>query len=206
MPTSPPPSPGLRSSSPDAPPPAAPSPWVTRFAPLLRAHAQVLDLACGRGRHARALAALGHRVLAVDRDESALRELRGLPGIEVLAADLEAAAWPLDERRFDAVIVTNYLWRPLLPHIVQAVAEGGVLIYETFALGNGSVGKPSNPDFLLRPGELLDAARPHLRVVAYEDGFVAAPKPAFVQRICAVREHPPAPAVGAGSHPAKYNL
>ncbi len=203
MPTSPPPSPGLRSSSPDAPPPAAPSPWVTRFAPLLRAHAQVLDLACGRGRHARALAALGHRVLAVDRDESALRELRGLPGIEVLAADLEAAAWPLDERRFDAVIVTNYLWRPLLPSIVRAVDRAGVLLYETFALGQQAIGRPRNPQFLLRPGELLDAVRPGLRVVAYEDGYVASPHPACVQRICAVRE----PDSGAGdSHAPKYNL
>ncbi|MDE2130526.1 MAG: methyltransferase domain-containing protein [Betaproteobacteria bacterium] len=182
----------------------APSPWVMRFVPLIEPGARVLDLACGGGRHVRALAARGFAMHAVDRDAQAVEPLRAMA--QVTLADLEAGAWPLGENRFGAVIVTNYLWRPLLPHIVQAVAEGGVLIYETFALGNGSVGKPSNSDFLLRPGELLDAARPHLRVVAYEDGFVAAPKPAFVQRICAVREHPPAPAVGAGSHPAKYNL
>ncbi|OIQ89124.1 tellurite resistance protein TehB [mine drainage metagenome] len=184
----------------------APSPWVMRFVPLIDPGARVLDLACGGGRHVRALAARGFAMHAVDRDAHAVEPLRAMA--QVTVADLEAGTWPLGESRFGAVIVTNYLWRPLLPHIVQAVAEGGVLIYETFALGNGSIGKPSNPDFLLRPGELLDAVRPHLRVVAYEDGFVVTPKPAFVQRICAVREHPPARAAeaGAGSHPAKYNL
>ena len=173
-----------------------------RFVPLIEPGAQVLDLACGSGRHVRTLAARGFAMHAADRDAQAVEPLRAIA--QVTVADLEASAWPLGASRFGAVIVTNYLWRPLLPRIVQAVAEGGVLIYETFALGNGSIGKPSNPDFLLRPGELLDAVRPHLRVIAYEDGYVATPKPAFVQRVCAVREHP---AVSATEpHPAKYNL
>ncbi len=185
---------------------AAPSSWVMRFVPLIQPGAQVLDLACGSGRHVRALAAQGFAMHAVDRDAQAVEPLRAMA--QVTVADLEAGAWPLGESRFDAVIVTNYLWRPLLPRIVRMVAEGGVLIYETFAQGNGSIGRPSNPDFLLRPGELLDAVRPHLRVVAYEDGFTVTPKPAFVQRICAVRENPPARGAEAGAepNPAKYNL
>ena len=183
-----------------------PSPWVLRFAPLIAAGAPVLDVACGRGRHVHWLAERGHAVHAVDRDAQALEPLRHIATIRV--ADLEAAGWPYGAQTFGAVIVTNYLWRPLLPQIAAAVAPGGVLIYETFALGNASVGKPSNPDFLLRPGELLDLAHPALRVVAYEDGYVDAPKPAFVQRLCAVREPPPASDAGTGAQapPAKYNL
>lgn len=139
---------------------------------------------------------------AVDRDAQALEPLRAIA--QVTVADLEARPWPLGESRFGAVIVTNYLWRPLLPRIVEAVADGGVLIYETFAQGNGAIGKPSNPDFLLCPGELLDTVRPHLRVIAYEDGYLDKPKPAFVQRVCAVRERPASSATEP--HPAKYNL
>jgi SAM-dependent methyltransferase len=181
---------------------SAPSPWVLRFASLIRPHAEVLDLACGSGRHVRALAAAGHPVLGVDRDAAALQSLRALPGVRVLQADLENAPWPLRER-FAAVVVTNYLWRPLLPRIVQGVDQGGVLIYETFALGQASIGRPSNPQFLLRPGELLDAVRGELRVVAYEDGFEASPRGAFVQRICAVRESSPG---SMPEQPPKYNL
>ena len=183
-----------------------PSAWVMRFAPLLAPGASVLDLACGSGRHVRALAARGHAMHAVDRDAQALEPLRGIA--KVLVTDLETGPWPFGTQTFGGVVVTNYLWRPLLPHIVRAVANAGVLIYETFALGNETVGKPRNPDFLLRPGELLDAARPALRVVAYEDGFVQAPKPAYVQRICAVREGMPAqaPVASAERPPAKYNL
>lgn len=162
-----------------------PSPWVTRWAHLLPAGATVLDVACGSGRHLRWLAALGHRVTGVDRDEAAVAPLRALA--EVMVADIEQGPWPWPGRRFDAVIVTNYLWRPLLPTIVDAVADGGVLIYETFADGQQTVGRPSRPDFLLRPGELL-AACAGLHVVAYEDGFLDAPA-RFVQRIAAVR-HP----------------
>lgn len=161
-----------------------PSPWVVRWSRLIAPGGTVLDVACGGGRHARWLAQRGFRLTGVDRDAVALAALHGIA--ETLTADIESGPWPFDGRRFDAVVVTNYLWRPRLPHIVAAVAEGGVLIYETFAAGNETVGRPSNPDFLLRPGELLCAAE-GLRVVAYEDGFLDAPD-RFVQRIVAVHE------------------
>lgn len=164
-----------------------PSPWVRRWAAALAPGASVLDLACGSGRHLRWLAGRGCRPTGVDRDAEALAGLQGLG--ELLLADVENGPWPLAGRRFDAVIVTNYLWRPLLPVVVDSVAPGGWLIYETFASGNASVGKPANPDFLLQPGELLDAVRGTLRVLAYEDGFLDAPA-RFVQRIAAVRETP----------------
>ena len=163
-----------------------PSPWVRRFAPLVPA-GEVLDLACGGGRHARLFAALGHPVLAVDRDPQALLAAAG-PGIATLEHDLEreGAAWPFETGRFAGIVVTNYLHRPLLAELVASLAPGGVLIYETFALGNEAYGKPSNPAFLLRSGELLDmAAGGGLRVLAYEDGVVTEPKPARVQRLCA---------------------
>lgn len=172
-----------------------PSPWITRFEPLLqtcaprRGQPRALDLACGRGRHVRWLVARGWHVTAVDRDADALAALADLgPAVHPIAADLEGAPWPLAQERFDAVIVTNYLWRPLLPRIVQAVALGGALLYETFAQGNESVGKPSRPDFLLAPGELLRVCA-ELRTVAYEDGFLSRPD-RFVQRIAAVRHAP----------------
>lgn len=161
-----------------------PSPWVQRWSALVPAGASVLDLACGSGRHVRWFAQRGCRVTGVDRDAAAIEPLR--PLAEVVVADIETGPWPLQGRRFDAVVVTNYLWRPLLATLVASVADGGVLIYETFATGNESVGKPSRPDFLLRPGELLQAAA-GLRIVAYEDGFLAEPE-RFVQRVCAVRE------------------
>lgn len=160
------------------------SPWVHRWSHLVPAGATVLDVACGRGRHVRWFAARGARVTGVDRDEAAVAPLRDVA--EILVADIEAGPWPLGGRRFDAVVVTNYLWRPLLPAIVAAVAPGGVLLYETFARGNETVGRPSNPDFLLRPGELLDVVRGELRVVGYEDGFLDSP-PRHVQRLAAVR-------------------
>ncbi|HEY4372276.1 MAG TPA: class I SAM-dependent methyltransferase [Burkholderiales bacterium] len=167
------------------------SPWVARFAPLLRQGGRVLDLACGSGRHARYLVARGHLVEAVDRDAEALLALSGSAAITVRHADLEAGAWPYADGMFDGVVVTNYLFRPLLPLIAACLAPGGVLLYETFGRGNESYGRPSNPDFLLAPGELLGVARTaQLRVVAYEDGYTGLPKPAIVQRIAAVR--PPA--------------
>lgn len=166
----------------------APSPWVQRWSALVPAGATVLDLACGHGRHLRWFAQRGCRVTGVDRDAAALAASEGLG--EMITADVENGAWPLPGRRFDAVIVTNYLWRALLPTVVDSVAAGGVLVYETFAAGNETVGKPSNPAFLLRPGELLQACA-GLRIVAYEDGFLDAP-PRFVQRIAAVREGPDA--------------
>jgi len=163
-----------------------PSLWVARFAPLIRPGGAVLDLACGAGRHARFLAARGHPVTAVDRDAAPLAPLARVARITPVEADLEAGPWPLPGRTFDAVVVTNYLHRPLLPAIAAALAEGGLLLYETFMRGNERHGKPSNPDFLLAPGELL-AAFAGLSVVAFEQGEVAAPRPAVVQRLCAVR-------------------
>jgi SAM-dependent methyltransferase len=163
---------------------AAPSPWVCRWAGLIRPGGRVLDLACGSGRHVRWLAAQGFALTAVDRDAAALEPLRGIA--QVLVADLEAARWPLPGERFDAVVVTNYLWRPLWPELLATLAAGGVLIYETFADGNQGVGKPSRADFLLRHGELLEVAR-GLRIVAYEDGYLE-PPPRYVQRIAAVAD------------------
>jgi len=165
-----------------------PSAWVCRFAPLIRVGGCVLDVACGGGRHARYLANLGLRVSAVDRDAEALRRLGGVAGVTAQVSDLENGPWPYKDHQFDAIVVVNYLHRPLFPHLLTALAAGGVLIYETFACGNERYGRPSNPDFLLRHGELLDLARGRLRVLAYEDLFVEAPKPAKVQRICAVGE------------------
>lgn len=168
---------------------SAPSGWVTRWAHLAAPGGTVLDVAAASGRHARWFASLGYRVLAIDRDAGALASMHACAGVETLTADIEGAPWPLAENRtFDVVVVTNYLHRPLFGHLTDALAPGGVLIYETFAAGNGSIGKPSNPAFLLRPGELLDAVRGRLRVIAYEDGFVEDPRAAYVQRICAVSE------------------
>jgi SAM-dependent methyltransferase len=167
----------------------APSAWVQRWSALVPAGARVLDVACGSGRHTRWFAARGAHVTALDRDASAVAPLRtlGEAAVEAIVADIEGAPWPLAGRRFDAVVVTNYLWRPLLPTLTASVDEGGVLIYETFAVGNETVGKPSNPAFLLQPGELLGAL-PGLRVIAYEDGFIVDAPQRFVQRVCAVHE------------------
>ncbi|MCU0928940.1 MAG: class I SAM-dependent methyltransferase [Burkholderiaceae bacterium] len=172
------------------------SPWVRRWSELVPAGARVLDVACGGGRHVRWFAGRGGVVTAVDRDAAAVEPLRAVA--RVVVADLEAGPWPLPGETFDAVVVTNYLWRPLLETIVASVADGGVLLYETFAAGHETIGRPSNPDFLLRPGELLRAVA-GLRVVAYEDGFVE-PPPRLVQRIAAVREH------AAAAVPARYRL
>jgi SAM-dependent methyltransferase len=174
----------------------APSPWVQRWGALLPNGATVLDVACGSGRHLRWFAQHGARVTGVDRDALATEPLQALGRIVV--ADIENGPWPFDGERFDAVVVANYLWRPLLPTLIDSIAEGGMLIYETFALGNETVGKPSNPQYLLRPGELLLAAQ-GLRVLGYEDGFLDEPS-RFVQRIAAVRER------SAAGAPARYPL
>jgi len=160
-----------------------PSPWVERFAALVPPGAAVLDVACGNGRHSRLFLSLGHAVTAIDRE----MVLDDAPGLTRIEADLEIGApWPVGERRFGGVVVTNYLYRPLFPTLIRAVAPGGVLIYETFARGNERFGRPRNPDHLLERGELLDAVYGKLSVVAYEDVAVSEPKPAMIQRICAV--------------------
>jgi SAM-dependent methyltransferase len=162
---------------------AEPSPWVMRWAPMIRPGGTVLDVACGAGRHARWLARLGFEVDAVDRDPALFGDPP--PGVTLLGADLEDGPWPYPKRRFDGIVVTNYLHRPLLPILAAALEPGGVLVYETFAQGNERFGKPSNPAFLLAPGELLEAVRGRLRVLAYEDLTVEAPRPAALQRIAA---------------------
>ena len=159
------------------------SAWVRRWSHLLPAGGSVLDVACGHGRHMRWFAARGHPVTGVDRSAEAITSVASLG--ETVVADIENGPWPFPGRTFDGVVVTNYLWRPLLAIIVESVAPGGALIYETFAVGNETVGKPSRPDFLLQPGELLRACQ-DLRVVAYEDGFLDQPA-RFIQRIAAVR-------------------
>jgi SAM-dependent methyltransferase len=169
--------------------------WVARFAPLIKPGGRVLDLACGGGRHARYLAARGCLVEAVDRDAEALLSLTREPGITVRHADLEGGSWPYADSMFDAIVVTNYLYRPLLPLLGPCLGPAGLLIYETFARGNESYGRPSNPEFLLAPGELLAlAGQVQLRVLAYEDGYVDLPKPAMVQRMVALK---PPVALGA---------
>ena len=164
-----------------------PSPWVVRWADRIPPGGRVLDVAAGNGRHARYLASLGYQVEAVDRDRELLARLKGVEGVDTRFADLEAGLWPYRGEQFAGVVVTNYLYRPLLPAILDALDFGSVLIYETFAMGNERFGKPSNPSYLLQPGELLEVARQNLRVIAYEDVIVSEPRPAAVQRLCAVR-------------------
>ncbi|AMM13603.1 SAM-dependent methyltransferase [Burkholderia sp. PAMC 28687] len=168
-------------------PPTTASAWIEQWSHLVEKGGAVLDVAAGNGRHSRFFASRGHDVLALDRDETALASLAAVQHVSTRCADLENAAWPLrEDEKFAAVVVTNYLHRPLFPFLLDALAPGGVLLYETFAAGNAQFGKPSNPDFLLNPGELLDAVRPRLRVIAYQDGFISAPRASCVQRICAV--------------------
>lgn len=164
----------------------SPSAWITRWAHLIEQPSTVLDVACGAGRHLRYLRGLGHAVVGVDRSAEALAACAGLG--ELLQADIENGPWPLAGRTFGAVVVTNYLWRPLLPQLLASVAPGGVLLYETFAQGQETIGRPARPEFLLRPGELLQVCA-GLRVVASEDGYEPDPE-RFVQRIAAIRELP----------------
>ncbi len=163
------------------------SPWVQRFAPLITAGGSVLDLACGGGRHSRLLAGLGYSVEAVDRDGEALAGLAGVAGVHSYCCDLEGGPWPYGGRGFAGIVVTNYLWRPLLPALLAMLEPGGVLIYETFMVGNEAFRPPSNPAFLLRPGELLEVVRNRLTVVAFEQGQVGGEVPAVLQRLCAQR-------------------
>lgn len=164
--------------------PSAPSPWIARFAALVPSGGTILDVAAGAGRHTRFFLERGHHVVAMDRDLSGLAGAAQGQRIELVPRDMEALGWPFGARQFAGVVVTNYLWRPLLPAIVAAVAPGGVLLYETFAVGNERYGRPRNPNFLLRAGELLDAVHGHLTVVAYEHGTTK--RPAVIQRIAAV--------------------
>jgi SAM-dependent methyltransferase len=163
----------------------APSAWVKRFLPLIKPGGLVLDLAAGNGRHVRLLRDCGFAVCAIDRDITALSGFAG-PRCEVRRVDLETDDNEQLGDDYDGIVVTNYLHRPLLPVIARALAPGGLLIYETFARGNERFGRPCNPDFLLRPGELLEAFTT-LTVVAFEQGQVAAPRPAVIQRLAAAR-------------------
>ena len=180
-----------------------PSDWVKRWSHLVQAQGTVLDVACGHGRHAWWFYGLNHRLTLVDRSQSAMDSITiAVPACDKVVADIEDGPWPLTGREFDAVVVTNYLWRPLMPTLLASLAPGGVLIYETFAVGNETVGKPSRPDFLLQPGELLQVCK-HLRVVAFEDGFVQSAgntSQRFVQRIVATRQD------AVKTPPARYLL
>jgi SAM-dependent methyltransferase len=175
------------------------STWIGRFSGLIRGSGCVLDLAAGGGRHSRWLLDQGYEVTALDRETGDLQALAHEKSahadpqqnahLEIVKADLEdGSPWPLAKRRFDAVVVTNYLWRPLFPSILNALDAGGILLYETFAVGQEALGKPSHPDFLLRPGELLDVVVGHLTVIAYEHGRIEGQAgPAIKQRIAAIR-------------------
>lgn len=167
--------------------PNKPSPWIKRFAALVPAGGRVLDLACGGGRHARLFLACGARVTCLDQDASGVADLAGK--VEIIEADLEIGLpWPLAGRSFDAVVVANYLFRPVMPRLIEAVMPGGLFLYETFAKGNERYDRPRNPDHLLLPGELLAAVEGRLQVLAYEAGIEQrAVGPKVVQRICAVR-------------------
>jgi hypothetical protein len=165
-----------------------PSPWVESFEPFIPKGGRILDLAAGSGRHSTFLLGSGHSVLAVDQDIVALSSIHH-DQLEVRALNLEGADWPLNGEQFSAIIVTNYLYRPYLDYLPQMLSVEGLLIYETFATGNARFGKPSNPNFLLNTGELLDLAlRKHLKVLAYEDIHQKEPKEAMIQRICALKE------------------
>jgi len=164
-----------------------PSPWIERFAPLVAPGARVLDLACGHGRHARYFAARGHDVVAVDRDADAIATLAGVARIDARVADLEHGAWPLAGERFAAIVVTQYLYRPLFEPLFAALTPEGVFLYETFARGNEAYGRPSNPDFLLAPGELLERAARTLTIVAFEQGRAeAGGRTAVIEHVAAV--------------------
>jgi SAM-dependent methyltransferase len=168
-----------------------PSPWITRFAHLFPAGGTILDLACGHGRHTRWLAGLGLRVTATDIDVSGVVDLQSDPRVRIVEADLETASWHPGHGCFDGIVVTNYLHRPHFPLLVEALSPAGTLLVDTFAEGNERLGRPRNPDFLLAPGELLQAFAPHLHVVAYECGLETRPRPMVRQKIAATRAAPP---------------
>lgn len=162
-----------------------PSSWVTRWSEHISRGGRVLDVASGNGRHARWLAAAGYRTEAVDRNITQLADLAGVQGITVRRLDLEACVWPYAPASFSGIVVTNYLYRPLSPYLLAALARDGVLIYETFAMGNGRYGRPRNPNYLLQPGELLAVVAGRLEVLGFDEGTICDPHPAVVQRLCA---------------------
>ena len=174
-----------------------PSKWVVEHAPLIRKGGRVLDLACGSGRHAVWLAGQGYRVDAVDRDAQALAGMQGIPNVDVSISDIETGNWPAADQRYsgvyngiyDGIVVSRYLFRPLLSTLAAMLKPGGVLIYETFMLGNERYGRPSNPDYLLQPDELKSVYAPLLQIYAFEQGKVDDPVPAVTQRICAIKSH-----------------
>ena len=174
-------------------PPTDVSPWIARFGGLVPARSGVLDVACGHGRHARHFAALGHPVVAADIDTSGVSDLVDARDIRVDRVDLESGPWPYDTDAFGAIVVTNYLHRPHFDHYVASLADGGILMIDTFGAGNEALGRPRNPDHLLAPGELLDAFAHRLDIIAYEYGSETTPRPAVRQRLCAVKGHGPRP-------------
>lgn len=170
---------------------AAPSPWIVRHAGLARAKGRVLDVACGGGRNGRFFLQRSHPTVFLDIDGAKVRDLKGTNGVEIMETDLETKtpnAWPFDSASFAVVVATNYLWRPLMPALIDSIAPGGVFLYETFAVGNEAFGRPKNPDFLLKAGELLEMVRGKLRVVAFGQETRRTPNPAVVQHIAAVRD------------------
>ena len=179
------------------------SSWVKRWSHLVKPKGTILDVACGHGRHAYYFHQLNNPLILVDRSQAAMESIAiEAHFCEKVISDIENGPWPFAGRQFDAVVVTNYLWRPLMPNLMASLAPGGVLIYETFAAGNETIGKPSRPDFLLQPGELLEICK-DLRVVAFEDGFIndeGGHSARYVQRIAAVRED------GEKLEPARYPL
>lgn len=162
-----------------------PSPFVLKYLSEINPGGTVLDLACGKGRHTRACLEQGFEVTAVDIDMRGLGDLTGRAGLHIITADLESDPWPLGDANFDAVIVSNYLWRPLFHNIREAVAPGGLLLYETFAAGNERYGKPSNPEFLLRQGELEEVFAEGFKVLHYQHAVEHVPAPAVRQRLAA---------------------
>ncbi|MDP3334922.1 MAG: methyltransferase domain-containing protein [Methylococcaceae bacterium] len=165
-----------------------PSPWIVENTPLINKNGLVLDLACGTGRHAIWLAKQGYQVDALDRDAQAVSSMVGMDNINVVVIDLEAGDWPQSEQRYNGIIVSRYLYRALLNTLATLLNPGGVLIYETFMVGNECYGKPSNAHFLLQPNELLEIYSPLLNVISFEQGEEQLPRPAVMQRICATRQ------------------
>ncbi len=163
-----------------------PSQWVVKHTALIHKGGRVLDLACGSGRHAIWLAGQGYQVDAIDRDTQAVADMQGMPNINVSIIDIETGDWPATNQRYDGIVVSRYLFRPLLSTLAQMLNPDGVLIYETFMLGNEHYGRPSNPDYLLLPDELLSVYAPLLKIYAFEQGKVDDPVPAVMQRICGI--------------------